>query len=529
MSGCTSSATTRPMYLCLHLHTLVVIRFEMEIDMTTQNAQRSFNWLWLLLSALLSFFVGGRWGIPLAAWLAPVFALRFIRQQKTLRGYLLVVLAAYIPSAIAWNGVTFFTFIHPVAHYAFMAVTAILGSLPLLFDRILVGRLQRTGGKLAFWTTLIFPVATTATDFLLSGDSPFGTFGAQAYTQYGVSPLMQFASITGLWGITFIIAWFASVANYVWEQGFDWQQVRKGVLVYASVIVLVFGYGFGRVWLAPEAASSVRVAGFNADVSIPDLMALSNDEEAFRTATQDAYQYYLERSRQAVQDGAEIVVWPEGAGLGYEDDVAELLAAGQALALEENIYLVLPTFTLYENSERLPENVLNIVDPQGQVALSHTKFGGSQFEGSLPGPGTLQTLETPYGTLSGVICWDADFPTVINEAGRQDVDLLLIPSNDWYEVRDVHANMAVFRAIENGTSIFRQTSNGVSLATDAYGQILNRTDQFEEGSDQLVDVPLNSTATLFPQLGDFFALINMAGFAIGSVGIFIRTRKPKVD
>ena len=497
--------------------------------MTTQNSQRSYTWLWLLLVALLSFFVGGRWGIPLAAWLSSVFAIRFIRQQKALRGYLLLVLAVYIPSAIAWNGVTFFTFIHPVAHYVFMLVTAFLGNLPFLFDRILIGRLQKAGRKLAFWTTFIFPVVTTATDFLISGDSPFGTFGAQAYTQYGVSPLMQLASITGLWGISFITAWFASVANYVWERGFDWQQVRKGIMVYASVMVLVFGYGFGRVWLAPEAASSVRVAGFNADVSIPELMALSSDEAAFRAATQGVHQQYLERSRLAVDDGAEIVVWPEGAGLGYEDDVAELLAAGQAFAAEEGIYLVMPTFTLYENSERLPENVLNIVDPQGQLALSHTKFGGSQFEGSLPGPGTLQTLETPYGTLSGVICWDADFPTVINEAGRQDVNLLLIPSNDWYEVRDVHADMAVFRAIENGTSIFRQTTNGVSLATDAYGRILNRTDQFEEGSDQLVDVPLNSTATLFPKLGDFFALINVAGFAIGSVGIWIGTRKPKID
>ncbi|NOH10321.1 MAG: hypothetical protein HND51_01615 [Chloroflexi bacterium] len=497
--------------------------------MTIQKTQRSYTWLWLLLYAFFSFFVGGRWGIPLAAWLAPVFGLRFIHQHKALRGYILLVLAAYLPIAIAWNGVTFFTFIHPAAHFLFMLVTVSLGSLTYLFYRLLIGRLEKTGRQMAFWMTLIFPVVATAMEFLVSGDSPFGTFGAQAYTQFGVSPLMQVVSITGLWGITFITAWFASVVNYVWENGFDWSQVRKGVLIFASVLVLIFGYGFARVWLAPEAETSVRVAGFNAGAAIPELMAISGDEEAFRAATQQAHAQYLERTRQAASEGAQIVVWPEGAGLGYEEDVASLLVAGQALAAEENIYLVMPVFTLYPDTERLPENMLYIADPQGELALSHTKFGGTQFEGSLPGARSLQTLETPYGTLSGAICWDADFPKVISEAGRQDVDLLIIPSNDWYELRDVHANMSIFRAVENGVSIFRQTTNGVSLAADAYGQVVNRTDQFEEGSEQLVDVPLNNTITLFPRIGDLFALIILAGFAIGSVGIWIGTRKPKTS
>ena len=497
--------------------------------MTIQKNQRSNAWLWLLLYALLSFFVGGRWGIPLAAWLTPVFGLRFLRHQKALRGYLLLVLAACLPTAIAWNGVTFFTFIHPVAHFVFMLLTVSLGSLTYLFYRILIGRLEKTGRPMAFWTTLIFPVVATAMEFLISGDSPFGTFGAQAYSQYGVSPLMQLVSITGLWGITFLTAWFASVVNFVWDHGFDGMQVRKGVFIFASVLVVVFGYGFARVGLAPEAETSVRVAGFNADTSIPELMAISGDEEAFRSATQQAHAHYLKRSRQAATEGAQIVVWPEGAGLGYEDDVASLLAEGQTLAAQESIYLVMPVFTLYPGTERLPENMLYIVDPQGELALSHTKFGGTQFEGSLAGSRSIQTLETPYGTLSGAICWDADFPNVIREAGRKDVDLLIIPANDWYELRDVHANMSTFRAVENGLSIFRQTSNGVSLAADAYGQTINRTDQFEEGSEQMVEVPLNSTATLFPQIGDLFALINLASFAIGSVGIWLGTRKPKTS
>ena len=99
------------------------------------------------------------------------------------------------------------------------------------------------------------------------------------------------------------------------------------------------------------------------------------------------------------------------------------------------------------------ENVVHIIDPNGEIVLTHVKYGGNDFEGSLKGDGVLQTINTPYGKLSAVICWDADFPNIIKQAGEQDVDLLFVPANDWREVKDIHAGMATFRAVENGMSI----------------------------------------------------------------------------
>ena len=39
-----------------------------------------------------------------------------------------------------------------------------------------------------------------------------------AYTQYGNLPLLQVISLTGAYGVSFLIAWFASVGNRAWEQ-----------------------------------------------------------------------------------------------------------------------------------------------------------------------------------------------------------------------------------------------------------------------------------------------------------------------
>ena len=97
-----------------------------------------------------------------------------------------------------------------------------------------------------------------------------------------------------------------------------------------------------------------------------------------------------------------------------------------------------------------------VIDPTGAIVMEHVKFGGNIFEGTLLGDGNLQTVETPFGVLSGVICWDADFPTVIQQTGQKGVGLLVVPSGDWLEINPIHSQMAVFRAIENGMSMVRQ-------------------------------------------------------------------------
>jgi apolipoprotein N-acyltransferase len=201
-----------------------------------------------------------------------------------------------------------------------------------------------------------------------------------------------------------------------------------------------------------------------------------------------------------------------------------ILNAG-TLAKEEDIYIVLPTFDIGQTP---PVNSVRILDPNGEVALHHIKYGGNMFEGTLKGNQILQTVDTPYGKLSAVICWDADFPNIVKQTGAQGVDLLIIPSQDWLGVRDIHSSMATFRAVENGITVFRQTGQGVSLVSTAYGKVLNRVDSFEEPagefvSVQKVSVPITSVHTLYPKLGDLLGkvmLVGLLGLLVGM--IFIR-------
>ena len=486
--------------------------------------QDRYAYLWLALVALFSLFTG-KWTLASAAWLGPVFGIRFLRGQKTGRGFLLLVLTAYVPISIAWYQAAPLPMpIYPI----FMAVTVLLGSLPYLFDRVLTPRLQRDGRSL-FVATLVFPLASTAAEYLLVADGPLGSFGAQAYSQYSFSALTQLSSVTGLWGITFLIAWFASVVNWAWERDFNWRNVWRGVAVYATILVAVVLFGAVRILTAPDANSTVTVASFTALETHPETLfpLVDNDIDAFRTQTMEAHQRYLDRTVEAALAGAQIVLWPELAGAGTADDVQSLLERGQAIAQENDIYLAMPIMRFHPGEERPDENMLYIADPNGDIVLEHVKYGGNMLEGTLLGNRGLQTVETPYGVLSGVICWDTDYPTVIRQAGQQGVDILLSPAYIWPEMGKLHADMAAFRAMENGMTVVRHADQGISRYIDPFGQELASVDHAAGEWMIMADIPTTGTTTLYPRIGDIVGQLAVLGFVLMAGWAIVAGRRRK--
>jgi apolipoprotein N-acyltransferase len=438
--------------------------------------------------------------------------IRFMRTQKAFRGFILVWLATYVTTVITWWGMMAPGLPIAVSLLILAISTLTIIGLSYLADRLLAPRLK------GFAATLVFPLALTALDFLAMTLNPIiGSFGAQAYNQYGNLALMQLLSVTGMWGVTFLLGWFASVVNWAWERSFAWPAIRRGLAFFAGIMLLVVAYGSARLVFSPAQAGTVRVASLTV-VDADDLIALKADREAFRRETGDARDRYFEQTIREARAGAKIVLWPEGAGVGFEEDEGALITRGKEVAAQEGIYLAMPLGTFYEDPNRLPENKLIIVDPAGDIVLEHLKYGGALLDRIQPGDGVLRTFESPFGTISGVICWDADFPTTVRQAGRNGTDILLLPSNDWREVDPMHTQMAAFRAIENGVSLVRQASNGLSMATDPYGRVLAAMDHFTASEWVMVaQVPTQGVSTVYSVIGDLFGWLAVVGF----VGIVI--------
>jgi apolipoprotein N-acyltransferase len=198
------------------------------------------------------------------------------------------------------------------------------------------------------------------------------------------------------------------------------------------------------------------------------------------------------------------------------------------VAQQEGIYLVI-SLMAHPADDSPYEAKLLVFDPQGQMVLEHYKYGGVGFEGNrVNGDRILRTAQTPFGVISGVICWDTDFPSTVRQAGRNGTDILLSPSLDFREIDPIHAHMAIVRAIENGVSVVRVSDNGLSVVADPYGRILAATDHFTAGKRTIVaQVPTQGVPTLYPIIGDLFGWLAIAGFVVVAVWAIIRGRKAK--
>lgn len=167
-----------------------------------------------------------------------------------------------------------------------------------------------------------------------------------------------------------------------------------------------------------------------------------------------------------------------------------------------------------------------IVDPNGEVVLEHLKFGGAIIEGWVPGDRVLHTVETPRGTLSGVVCGDTNFPQPMRQSGRNGTDVLLSPTLEWRAIDPLGTYIAVFRAIENGVTLFRAADNGISVAIDPYGRIIGAVDHFEADERVLVaQLPTHGVTTIYSVIGDVVPWLCVAGSAALIVWALVRRRR----
>ena len=122
------------------------------------------------------------------------------------------------------------------------------------------------------------------------------------------------------------------------------------------------------------------------------------------------------------------------------------------------------------------------------------------------GDGLVPVVATPLGRLASAICFDADFPDFIRQAGQAQADLMIVVANESKAYKELHVQMAAFRAIENGMPMVRPAASGISSAIDPWGRMLAFADYFAPGDRTMTaQVPIGRARTLYPYVGDLFA------------------------
>jgi apolipoprotein N-acyltransferase len=477
------------------------------------------SYVWLALGTLLLVFANGKWIVPLAAWLAPVFIMRFTRAQKPLLGSVLSLLAYTVAFIIAWRGLIP---MEGIFYYLIAGGTGFIFWLPYLADRLIAPHLK------GLWSTLAFPLTWTTLEYISTLTNPFPTWGSWAYTQYGNLPLVQIVSVTGIWGLIFLVSWLATVVNWAWEQAFAWPQIRKGAMVYGTILAMTLLLGGLRLTAFSPNANTVQVASV---ITTPANKSLWTKALTNPHPSSDSYLQilddYIERSRQQAWAGAKIVVWDESGiyvPAGEEDLVVE---RGRELAKQEDIYLLMGLFVQTEEDPEMFENKLVWIETDGDVAWEYLKSIIVPGDSQVAGDGQIPIQDTPYGKIGAVLCFDMDQPLLIRQVGKAGADILFAPSDDWRDVDPIHARMASFRAIENGISLVRPTSEGLSAAFDYQGRVLAATDYFtSDGETMIAHIPTQGVRTIYSMTGDLFAWLCVAGsVAVTGAAFWIKKRK----
>jgi apolipoprotein N-acyltransferase len=500
------------------------------------------SYVWLSVALLLFVVANGGWIIPIAAWISPVFLLRFLRTQRPVWGLCLASASMTCAAFVSWWGMV------PAPGVLYFVIVGLVtaGALvPFAVDSLLF---QRFDG---LPRTLILPTALVSMEFLTAQISPYGSWGAIGYTQVGNLPLLQLVSVTGVVGIGFLVAWFAAVVNEAWDKKFEWRRIGFAVGSFGAALVIVLLAGAVRLTFFPPAGETVRVASITApddlrdgvnpahlaadlhlklDGSMPDAVwrALSRNSRTLN-------QYLAEQSRREARAGAKIIFWPEGQAVVPKESESELVELGRQTARGEKIHLGMGMVVVHREDQRVKiENRFVFLDPQGNTLFDYTKQmpvpGGEAASSIIPVHDfRLPVVDTPHGRIAGAICFDMDFPWFIRQAGVARADMILAPSNDWRAIDPLHTHMACMRGIELGCSVIRHTSTGLSAAVDYQGRLLAEMDHFTTpGSERVMvtHVPVHGVPTFYARFGDLFSWICVAGLLVLTVVGLVRPHAP---
>ena len=474
------------------------------MDLKAKSNKRIRTIVLLLIGLFFLYFSNGKYYFALASWLFPVFTLQVSRHEKKIfAGLIIPVLFGIVSQFSYW-----YIFENPKSFMFYIPFfVGLLTGFLFYVDRLIYSKIN------GFKATLIFPLAFTAFEFLSNLFNPFGTTGLLGYSQLEFLSFSQLASITGMWGITFMIAWFGSVVAWFIDNFKKTTTVKKGVFVYLSILIAILIYGNLRLTM-PLENGTVKVSGIHTHDK-NDMNALLRswyraDTIAFKKLNNEVITKSIIQTRLQANAGSKIIIWSEGSFAMLKQDEDSIINTFKAISRQNEIYLFITPFVFNKGSRA--ENKTLVFSPTGNVVSTHYKFGGNFLEGTVKGNQIIKTLSTEYGNLSHVICWDGDFPSTLKQVGKEQTDMLFIPASDWLQISPMHTTPAIYRAIENGCSMVRQTQDGLSVMTDPRGKIITAMDHFNATSWTMTGhVPNKKIWSLYPIIGDLFGWLSFVG------------------
>lgn len=361
-----------------------------------------------------------------------------------------------------------------------------------------------------------------------------------AHSQHRNLAILQLATLTGEYGITFLV-----VMGSVAIAGVLTRRAWQGAVVAALIIALAHGAG-ALALSQPIGAPSLRVA-----VVQPNILISERRTAADRAATLER----LERLTQsAAAERPALIAWPETAVRDLARDpalgervqaLARAVGTPLVVGASEFVKFARPAHEGNEEGTGLTVRSYNsayFVVPGQPLGAPYHKMLLVPFGEYLPLDSTVRwpawLVPTPFDTIPGdgrrlfalpdgtpvgmLICWENLFAGFVRAWVRDGARLLVQLTNDnWFGPSAApwqHNLASVLRAVENRVPVVIASNTGPSQIVDPHGRIRASVPWLFVEGVAVADVPLGSGGTVYTRVGDLFvlALLMAAALSIAS-------------
>jgi apolipoprotein N-acyltransferase len=383
----------------------------------------------------------------------------------------------------------------------------------------------------ALWVALEMLVAR----FL--GGFPWNLLGD---SQFHMTPLIQIASVTGVYGVSFLAVWFAlslGSATIVIIRRPAMRSIWMGEIILPMLAVAaVFGTGYNKLRQPDPAGPTLKIA--LVQPSIPQSTIWDEAENDRR------FQDVLRLSEQALTNKPDLLIWPESAVPKMIRDDDDTLKTVAALARAHKVWMIIgdDDYTPHPGAKTWADcdfyNSSFLINRDGDVVAEYKKqnlviFGeyvplvkwlpflkhltpisGGFTPGDRPVPFELGDLKVKVSVL---ICFEDVFPQLARHYVDDDTDFLVNITNDgWFgegAAQWQQGGAAIFRAIENGLPLVRCSNTGLTCWADSCGRLRQIFQSEQRGiygpGFMTVRIPVLSpgekrVATFYRRHGDWF-------------------------
>jgi apolipoprotein N-acyltransferase len=344
--------------------------------------------------------------------------------------------------------------------------------------------------------------------------------------------LLQITSVTGIYGLCFLIAAYGSLVAYA-----VLERSRRGWMIAAGVTLLLVVVAAGGTYLIP--AATPHYVAHLVQTNFPQSESYPADWLTVHAGELDQ----LEKiSVDAARQEPGLIIWPEVPAPFTLQEPQFAERAARIAREADNYFLVGVVDWKNVGGKWLASNSAVLLNPAGQRIYSYDKIHLLPFGEYVPlrgwltfakrltadisdfTPGSTYSVgQIPQGKFGAFICYEAIFPSEVRRFTASGAQLLITISNDgWFgrsSAPEQHMFMARVRAVENRRWLLRDTNNGYTESIDPYGRTAAQL-AIDMRGQLTAPYDFRSDLTPYARFGDWFSwlcivvTVALLGFAL---------------